>query len=180
MVEWLDGSQFEQKVFDSPFGVYQTHFKDLEHEENDFLVWWEKKHFGQNSRDYFWWASGTAHHLANTFPTVKAGGGSIMLWGASQRQGLSYYLQPLISCWWITCYFLKVHKSEGINCWSTCKYYQNLKCWYLQGSFQCKHRQGWLKAKHLWLLYIFLLCEIMKFCTSFWIHSFLQLQSFIC
>jgi len=29
-----------------------------------------------------------AHHLANTSPTVKHGGGSITLWGCFQRQGL--------------------------------------------------------------------------------------------
>ena len=31
--------------------------------------------------DYVWKKPGTAHHLANTIPTVKHVGGSIMLWG---------------------------------------------------------------------------------------------------
>ncbi len=37
--------------------------------------------FGLNSKRYVWRKPGTAHHLSNTVPTVKHGGGSIMLWG---------------------------------------------------------------------------------------------------
>ena len=35
--------------------------------------------FGVNSKRYVWRKPGTAHHLPNTIPTVKHGGGSIML-----------------------------------------------------------------------------------------------------
>ncbi len=35
--------------------------------------------FGLNSKRYVWRKPGTAHHLSNTVPTVKHGGGSIML-----------------------------------------------------------------------------------------------------
>ncbi|KAL0150322.1 hypothetical protein M9458_054430, partial [Cirrhinus mrigala] len=35
--------------------------------------------FGLNSKWYVWRKPGTAHHLSNTVPTVKHGGGSIML-----------------------------------------------------------------------------------------------------
>ena len=43
--------------------------------------------FGLNAKRYFWRKSSTAHHLANTTPTVKHGGGSIMLWGCFSVAG---------------------------------------------------------------------------------------------
>ncbi len=49
--------------------------------------------FGLNSKRYVWRKPGTAHHLSNTVPTVKHGGGSIMLWGVFQLQGQDDWLQ---------------------------------------------------------------------------------------
>ncbi len=43
--------------------------------------------FGLNSKRYVWRKPGTAHHLSNTVPTVKHGGGSIMLWGCFLAAG---------------------------------------------------------------------------------------------
>ncbi len=43
--------------------------------------------FGLNSKRYVWRKPGTAHHLSNTVPTVKHGGGSVMLWGCFSAAG---------------------------------------------------------------------------------------------
>ncbi|KAF3707862.1 Transposable element Tcb1 transposase Transposable element Barney transposase [Channa argus] len=45
-----------------------------------------KQLFGLNVKCHVWRKPGTAHHLANTIPTVKHGGG-IMLWGCCSGAG---------------------------------------------------------------------------------------------
>jgi hypothetical protein len=42
--------------------------------------------FGLNAKCHIWKKLGTAHHLANTIPTVKHGGGN-MLWGCFLAAG---------------------------------------------------------------------------------------------
>ena len=43
--------------------------------------------FGLNAKCYIWQKQSTAHHPYNTRPTVKYGGGSIMLWGCFAVEG---------------------------------------------------------------------------------------------
>jgi hypothetical protein len=43
--------------------------------------------FGSNSKHYVWCKLNTAHHPQNITPTVKHGGGNIMLWGCFSSAG---------------------------------------------------------------------------------------------
>ncbi|KAG2468153.1 TC1A transposase, partial [Polypterus senegalus] len=61
----------------------KRHLKDSQTMRNKILWSDETKIelFGVNARHHVWRKLGIAHHQANTIPTVKHGGGSIMLWG---------------------------------------------------------------------------------------------------
>ncbi|KAG2463444.1 TC1A transposase, partial [Polypterus senegalus] len=62
----------------------ERHLKDSQTMRNKILWSDETKTelFGVNARRHVWRKPGTAHQQANTIPTVKHDGGSIMLWGA--------------------------------------------------------------------------------------------------
>ena len=44
--------------------------------------------FGHNYRNHVWRKDGEAYSLRNTVPTVKIGGGSIMIWGCFSTKGV--------------------------------------------------------------------------------------------
>ncbi|KAK3565624.1 hypothetical protein QTP86_012947 [Hemibagrus guttatus] len=67
----------------------KRHLKDSQTMRNK-IFWSDETKielFGLNGKHHVWRKPGTAHHLANIIPTVKHGGGSIMLWGCFLSSG---------------------------------------------------------------------------------------------
>jgi len=70
--------EFVKKNLDDTAGMWRN------------VLWSEETNielFGLNSKCYFWYKVSTAHYPINTIPTVKHGGGSILLWGCFSSVG---------------------------------------------------------------------------------------------
>ncbi len=82
MAEWPDGSLSSvQDTWKPAWSLLKNTWRILWSDETKIEL------FGLNSKRYVWRKPGTAHHLSNTVPTVKHGGGSIMLWGCFSAAG---------------------------------------------------------------------------------------------
>ncbi|KAG2458274.1 TCB1 transposase, partial [Polypterus senegalus] len=64
----------------------KRHLKDSQTMRNKIL-WSDETKIELFGVKHVWRKPGTAHHQANTIPTVKHGGGSIMLWGCFSAAG---------------------------------------------------------------------------------------------
>ena len=82
MGEWQRESHCWRKLIKSSLEFTQRHVVDPK-------VSWKKvfwsdeikmELFGHQTRRCVWWTPSTAHHHKHTIPTMKHGGGSIMLW----------------------------------------------------------------------------------------------------
>ena len=81
-----EGSHYSKKPTLSPIcGVQINQSRDSETTWQKVLWSDETKMelFDLNAKRYVWRKPNTAHHPKNTIPTVKHGGGSIMLWGVT-------------------------------------------------------------------------------------------------
>lgn len=71
-----------------PLPTAKRQLKDSQTMRNNILWSVETKiePFDLNPKCHVWKKPGTAHPLSNTFPTVKRGGGSIILWDVLRQQ----------------------------------------------------------------------------------------------
>ena len=70
---------------------FVTEHKDKEYSYWEKVLWTDETKielFGHNSRNHVWRKDGEVYSPKNTIPTVKFGGGSIMIWGCFSAQGV--------------------------------------------------------------------------------------------
>ncbi|KAJ4942430.1 hypothetical protein JOQ06_012296, partial [Pogonophryne albipinna] len=86
----VDNKEKENKDESSGYDDSEEEQEKLDKEKTmrNQIVWSDETKFDLKAKHHVWRNPGTAHHLANTIPIVKHGGGSFMLWDVFQRQEL--------------------------------------------------------------------------------------------
>ena len=118
--------------------------------EQSALDWQNKMElFGHNQRRYVWGKMGEAFVEKNTLPTVKHGGGSIMLWGCGQN---GFHQISINSRGWFSVQTLKLDEWLGIPARQRSKAYQEIIMKYLQERLILNGHQSpdWKTIEDLW------------------------------
>ena len=143
--------------------------KHLDHPQDfwDKILWTDESKvelFGRQGSGYIWRKANTAFHIKNIIPTVKHGGGSVMVWGCFAASGPGRL--AIIDGTMNSALYQKILKE---NVWpSVCDL--KLKCsWVMQQDNDPKHTSKstseWLKRKNI---------KVMEWPSQSWLKIWLR------